>query len=503
MNIKYKSFLVVSLLGCSTAALAQNEMDALRYSETNLTGTARSLSLGGAMGAVGGDASALTINPASIGVYRKSEFMITPTLKFNNVNANYLNSDIKTNSSKFSINNLGVVFSNPARGSKYASSKWKAISYGFTFNKLADYNQEGNYGGTNSESSMTEVFAEDAYRFGTDANTAPPFGFLAWNGFLVDTGYNSYVYNDILLNGGSVNQSKYWKNKGRVQEYSFTIGGNYDEKLMIGAGLNLTSYKYDSYVNYYEEDNTGIRNNNFDYMTYNEYLYTRGTGVSGRLGVLYNITPDFRFGINGQTPTWISFTDEADYEMKTNTENLRNDLGYSGTETVVRPDNAFYYEYTLRTPWKLGANAMMFIGNKGFVSFDYDFIGYNSVGYSFGNDYTQHQTLINNSIKSTFKNAHSFRLGAEARLDNFFLRAGAGHTTSPYENSDLYGGARTNASVGAGINMNNMSLHLAYVYHTTKRSEFGYPITYSNIPVGLATVKHNYSLLALTLLFKM
>ncbi len=61
--------------------LAQNEIDALRYSQTGFGSTARSLAMGGAFGAPGADYSSLMINHAGIGVYKISEF--TYSIVFN------------------------------------------------------------------------------------------------------------------------------------------------------------------------------------------------------------------------------------------------------------------------------------------------------------------------------------------------------------------------------------------------------------------------------------
>ena len=64
---------------------AQNEEDALRYSQLFDAGlTARSLSMGGAFGALGADMSEMSINPAGIAVYRRSVFSITPTYMYDN-----------------------------------------------------------------------------------------------------------------------------------------------------------------------------------------------------------------------------------------------------------------------------------------------------------------------------------------------------------------------------------------------------------------------------------
>ena len=75
-----KSFLIIVLLiGIfSLKSQAQNDIDAFRFSQLDWSGTARFVGAGGAFGAVGAEFSALATNPASIGVYKKSEFSFTP-----------------------------------------------------------------------------------------------------------------------------------------------------------------------------------------------------------------------------------------------------------------------------------------------------------------------------------------------------------------------------------------------------------------------------------------
>lgn len=494
MNPIYKSLLLLSISCGAVQGMAQTEIDALRFGQTSVTGTARSLAVGGAMGAVGGDMSASSINPASLGVYRTSEFMITPTLKFGNNSADYLNTNTSTGFSRFAINNFGFVFANPARGADYEKRNWKSASFGITYNKLQDFNEEGRYRGKNSESSITEVFAEDAARYGIGWDMAPPYGALGWDGYLFDENNHSYVYNDILRQGGSVNQEKHWKKKGNVQEWGLVFGGNYKEKLMIGGGLNILSYRYNSSVSYYEEDASTARNN-FDYMEYNEFLDTRGVGFNAKFGMLYNVTKDVRIGGHISTPTWSAMSDEADYQLRSETEAL-------GGYKVVRPSNPYYFEYSLRTPWRAGINAMTYLGNKGFISADYEYVAYNNMSYSF-QGYQSSAANVNRQIQSTFTGGHVIRVGAEGRFDNLFVRAGIAHQTSPFKERKTFGGARTDFSVGGGVNMQSFSINLAYVYSLRQYSEYGYPIVYSGIPVGLSKINNNNNFIALSLGFKL
>ena len=72
-----KIFLTVTAIFAVGVLFAQNINDALRYSTTNTTGTARFSALGGAFGALGGDLSALNINPASGAVFTRNTTSFT------------------------------------------------------------------------------------------------------------------------------------------------------------------------------------------------------------------------------------------------------------------------------------------------------------------------------------------------------------------------------------------------------------------------------------------
>ena len=65
--MKTIAILIVGIL-FQVSVFAQNEMDALRYSQIIPGGTARFASMGGAFGALGGDFSSLGINPAGAGI---------------------------------------------------------------------------------------------------------------------------------------------------------------------------------------------------------------------------------------------------------------------------------------------------------------------------------------------------------------------------------------------------------------------------------------------------
>lgn len=71
-NVRYG--LALAALCSSSMLFSQGVVDALKYSQQDIRGTARYMGMAGAFGALGGDITTLSQNPAGIGVYRNSEY---------------------------------------------------------------------------------------------------------------------------------------------------------------------------------------------------------------------------------------------------------------------------------------------------------------------------------------------------------------------------------------------------------------------------------------------
>lgn len=508
---KYLNILLAAGSLLPATAQAQNEIDALRFSQVSAAATARSLSLGGAGGSYGADFSSLSINPAGIGVYRNSEIMFTPTLRLNSMKGTYLGSNSTDDNTKFNLNNFGVVFTTAAKGQKYNSSDWKAFSVGIGYNRIADFNSRGFYSGNNKESSITEGFAaDDMYNGHADDLAPPPYGSFAYYGYLNNEKGQSIPYEDIIKKGGSLDQAKSWESKGGINEWSLTLGGNYMEKLMLGASVNLTSYKYDRTTNYYEQDASTNPNNNFDNLSYNEIISTTGIGVNLKLGAIYVVNDILRLGAAVHTPTWAAYSDISDYNITTNTEGYKASIGATdGPQTFFQPKSQYAYDYSLRTPWKAQLSATAFMGKYGFVTADYEYAAYNSMRYSFRDDRAFEQ-IVNDAIKDTYRGTHNLRLGVEGKLQNFMARVGFAYYSSPFKESDIFNGQRMDVSAGLGARFGGFFIDLAYVHIMQENAEYGYPALVApnaalgirKIPVPVADIKMANNLVALTLGFK-
>ena len=72
-----KYLLIIAVIFGYSTISSQTVFDANSSASSDIKGTARYVSMGGAFGALGGDASAIIDNPAGLGIYRKSELSTT------------------------------------------------------------------------------------------------------------------------------------------------------------------------------------------------------------------------------------------------------------------------------------------------------------------------------------------------------------------------------------------------------------------------------------------
>ena len=102
------------------AVFAQGEMDAYKFSQYDLSGTARYLGMGGAFGALGGDISAMGGNPAGLGIYRSSEIVTTLSLSSMKTNTEWSGTKMDENRTKFNFDNIAYATFHSATGLLHA-----------------------------------------------------------------------------------------------------------------------------------------------------------------------------------------------------------------------------------------------------------------------------------------------------------------------------------------------------------------------------------------------
>ena len=136
----------------------QNISDALRYSTGTTEGTARFKSMSGAFGALGGDMSAVSMNPAGSAIFNLSHGSLTlSSLKVSNDVAYGSNTQaLKDNS--FDMNQIGAAFVFNNRDSE---STWNKFVVSLFYEQLQNYDNQFSAAGT-TQNSIGSYFTDYA-----------------------------------------------------------------------------------------------------------------------------------------------------------------------------------------------------------------------------------------------------------------------------------------------------------------------------------------------------
>lgn len=432
---------------------AQDVTEAFNIANQSVQGTARSIGFGSTLGAVGGDFSSISVNPAGIGIYRSSELSFTPSLKINSSSSTYLSNATDDFNVRVNLNNFGVVFTSAPGGKRYERHAFKAFSFAMGMNRVADFNRDYNYNGINKSNSASQVFESDAnadtlnrYINGTPA-------YIGYQTGLID-GYAGH-YLSILPISGGIRQTNSISERGGINEFLMALGGNYREKLMMGITFGIPSVSYRRTSNYTEQlgpGNTGGADG-FQSFTYNNVMDVTGLGFNVKLGAIYKLTDYFRVGAAFHTPTFYSLSSVNDYGISTLINGRQTGLSTAN----YLPQRIF--DYGLVTPYKGVLSAALVLKRMGFITGEIEVVNYKSMRYDFGGgideqtgySYSYEAGLINRDIRSNYQSVVNMRAGAEIKLTRYLMiRGGLGYYGNAYINP-IYSSERFDFSGGIGF----------------------------------------------------
>jgi len=472
----HKLYSMVLATALSATMYAQSDVDALRYSMLDLGGTARSLGSGNAYGALGGDMSTFSMNPAGIGIYRSSEFVVTPGLLSINAESKYLG-DVNTDDKyKFNLNNVGIVFAQINKGKENASTGWVGGSFGIAFNRLADFNSSVYYSGFNEGSSLLNTYADYLNNNGgtnpEDVFDKDPFGAgLAWETYLINPSAADSTQYIPVVGDGNVQQTKSISTRGGINETAISFGGNYGNRLYIGATIGVPHIKYIVNSVYSENDVNG-EYNDFESFSLTDYAETFGTGINAKFGLIYKATDNFRLGAAVHTPTLFGMSDTYYSSMSSSLENAGS---YSFESPVGQ------YDYELITPWRVIGSAAVTVKNVGFFSAEYEFVDYSEASFNFNRTYDagdlSYETSVNNNIDTKYGAASIIRLGTELMYDVFRFRAGYIINSTPFNEGIAANGAdyaKNTWTAGLGIKEESYFIDFAFAHSNTTEYDIQY-----------------------------
>lgn len=451
-----KKIIIVSLLiFASFWGFSQNEVDAFRFSEAFYSGTARSMSMGGAFGALGADLSTASTNPAGIGVYRHSSMTFAPSINMSNTEASYSGSTVHNDKLSMMFNNAGVTF-----GVRDKDNQIKAVNFAFGYNRYNNFAQNENISGINNSGSMLDALMYEAN--GTHPDDLSSFTtYPAWDTWLLDTVPGTLNYNNPLywgLEGEETpkygeTQTKTSQIKGGAGETFFTGAINYNDFLYLGATVGIQSFSYTSMSVYTEENFQDW--DDLNSFTYTENLTDNGTGVNFKFGFLLRPFDFLRLGGAVHTPTYFDIRDN----YYTSVESHWNSPDANGYYDYQSSSPSNDYNFHLLTPMRLIGNTGLIIGKHALVGFDYEYVDYSSMRLS-ANDYMF--TDENQNIREQFQATHNFKGGLELRMGMMSLRGGYAYFGNPYANGNSY--EKSQITGGIGFSSNNVFVDFAYIH---------------------------------------
>ncbi len=396
---------------------------ALLFSQDDANGTARFTSMSGAFGALGGDISAMNINPAGLAVYNNSSFAGSFNSRSTDITANYYGTARKSQDQFVNLSQVGavLVFANTY------TSDWSKFAIGFNYRITKDFTNGFEAIGNSGIPTFRDFpLAENTEAI--DYNIAEEQRFL-----------NNYT--------------------GKITELNIAFSSVYKNKLYLGAALNFYDLNF-SQRSILEEYNRGENRNTLAAGLYQENA-TTGGGFSLNVGFIYKANENIRFGLSYQIPTLFSELLEE--------SNIVNNDGFMGnTEITVSNNNSSYdntsggnfptqrFTYRLKTPSKLTASAAFVFGKKGLLSIDYSNKKYQNTKLS-NADFSNENQFFQNELRNT----HSFNVGSEWRFERFSIRGGYRFEQSP-DRLALDSDHLKGYSFGGGYNFGNFKLDFAY-----------------------------------------
>ncbi len=469
MKIYGKFLLLAAFMGAAGTASAQDNYDAQNFMKNDLNGTARFVSMGGALGALGGDISVMSSNPAGTAIYKSGDIAFTLSGIFTDKGA------MGHDASRMSVDQAGGVISfdqgNPrGKGLQY-------VNFGMNYQKNRNFlgNDFIDIQHLNGKLSQTIQIAQlsdycyDTNNWGTLANLAAPM----WNddGSMKRPGI---IMEDEIGYYGVGAKDAYYERAtfGSNSQVDANVSFNVSDRFFYGVTMGIYDINY-TRESFYSE--LGVDGDCYDLTN---WYKTEGTGFDFKFGFICRPIEDspFRFGLTVHTPTWFTMTDANGADL------------YLNDEFLAREDNADF-DYELRTPWKFGVSLGHTIGRNIALGAEWEYQDLSTARYDpAAGDYTSDSQYyfkdVNSFMPETLKGQHTLKLGMEYKpVDNVAFRAGYNYVSSPmkdnafrtitpagpYTETDYTNWKGMNRfTLGVGFRFNGGYFDVAYQYQTQK-----------------------------------
>lgn len=485
-----KIFLSACLLSLFMAhAHAQETYENTKLIDNDLNGTARYVSMGGAMEALGADISVINSNPAGIGLFRRS----SGSVSFGLVSQDGASSFKYGNKTNASFDQAGFVYS-------LRDGRRTFINFGFNYHKSKNFDYilnaaSGLNGASQHKLSYMKALANENNLDKTSSGWRGKFAYTSqldnlYYNTLMMTSSDGFFYND--ASGYEFGRAE----TGYIGEYDFNTSVNVNDRVYLGITIGIHDVHYTGH-SLYNEALVNLNNQTAGDITVNDERRITGTGYNASFGIILrpvDASP-FRIGLSVSTPTW--------YDLKTSNytyliNNTKADGGGKLQGDYPNYTTGESYEFKLFTPWKFGVSLGHTVGNYLALGASYEYADYSRLdtrvndGYDvdYWGDVYEHSSSdepMNRHTRETLKAVSTLKIGAEAKvMPNLAVRAGYNYVSPMFKkegykdgNIDSYGSNYSSATdytnweatnrytVGVGYTLGKMSFDLAYQYAQT------------------------------------
>ena len=500
-----KKLLLTVIAGLAmTFSQAQDITDAVRYSSESLSGTARFRAMSGAFGALGGDLSAITINPAGSAIFTQSYATVSLNYNQRKNETGYFNGITSNKNSDVNLDQAGAVF---LFNSTNPENKWSKFTLGVNYSQTNNFEDNWEARGISSNSidnyflgyadgiplelleTIDNETVADLYAYlGENEGFAAQQAFLGYQAYIINPDSNTLdntTYNSAIA-PGNFNQQYAYAATGLNGKVAFNFASEYNNFISFGVNLNAHFLNYDRATRLIETNsNTGSETNE---VIFSNNLSTTGSGFSFQAGTIAKLNENFRLGISYETPTWFTINEST-------TQRLESFSASANERDVVNPNVLnIYPDYKLKTPGKLTGSLAVLFGTQGLLSFDYSYRDHTNTELRPTSD---PEFMFQNSLMAEdLKAASTYRIGGEYRIENWSLRGGYRFEESPYKNENTIGDL-TGYSAGLGYNFGNIKLDLAYDNASRRDNPQLYQVGLTNT----AGIERDFSSVILSLSF--
>ena len=437
-----KKILLILFLAYSLSPIAYSQ-DVQRFAERSTIGTARYVGMGGAMTAIGGDPSAAMVNPAGLGLYRRSEISVSIDETIDNTQQ--VESNDTYQRTRFAAPHISAIW---AWGN---SQKQRGLVYNnfmFSLNRLANFNRDIVVKGagmgmvpticniTNDEGGVSEEFLVNKPWDDVEIGWLSILGYEA---YLIDPIENNKWKPAVDFTDGSLSISE----TGTSDQYTLSWAGNISNQWYIGIGLNIPTINYTKHTSLREENKQ-----NSSAAELKSMFHVSGVGVSGSFGLIYRPIQALRIGASLQTPTILSLSRQSTGDMYST---------IAGQKYEVLTPESGVMDIDIASPLRTSVSVAGQMGKIGLIAVQYDYAHSNEM-----------------------EDIHTLRIGAEAQVTRgLFLNAGYVYESSFMKEdpkwllgyneirTDMdyrYTAATQYASAGIGYRSDVVVAQLAYQY---------------------------------------